>query len=196
VSSQEAKALIYYYRTHKHKRSLGDGSDYRAIDLIHIQTQWVRDIFNRIGYACVGEIRKATNQIVYPEMTAFNEWKIGGVQHPHLDTYSNVQIQNELVEETPSREWTVILHLNDEFNGGETYFPDQDNYTNTPKEGEGILFQGLYHQHGVNPVRRCSRYTISMWFTTDPKLILTDARTDDLTIDHHTIKAEDQPFPT
>lgn len=190
------KALVYYHKTHLHKRSIGDGTDYRAIDLLHIQTQWVRDIFNRIGYACVGEIRKTTDQIVYPEMSALNEWEIGGVQHPHLDTYSNIQKKHGTEEDTPSREWTVILYLNDEFGGGETYFPDQDNYVHKPTAGEGILFQGLYNLHGVVPVRRCSRHTISMWFTTNPQLIMTDSRTDNLNVDQHQLRTEDQPLPS
>jgi len=144
----------------------------------------------------VSEVFKYTDQIVYPEMCALNEWEIGGVQKPHLDTYSNIQLKHDTKEETPSREWTVILYLNDEFGGGRTYFPDQDNYTHEPTAGEGILFQGIYHSHGVTPVRRCSRHTISMWFSTDPNLILTDARTDRLDVDQLMIRDEDQPFPT
>ena len=190
MSPNQAKELIYFHKTHQHKRSIGDGSDYRAIDLLHIQTQWVRDIFNRISYRCVGEIFHCTDQVVYPEMTALNEWGIGGVQHPHLDTYSNVDKEHDFVEEVPSREWTLILTLNDDFGGGKTYFPDQD-YTHKPTECEGILFQGLYHLHGVEPVRRCSRHTISMWFSEDPDRILTDARTNDLSLDLHSLRLQD-----
>ena len=178
---------MYYHQTHKHKRSIGDGTDYRAIDLLHVQTQWVRDIFNRIAFRSVAEIFKSSNQIVYPEMTALNEWEIGGVQHPHLDTYSNVDKEHGTIEDKPSREWTLILTLNDNYNGGETYFPDQD-YVHKPTACEGVLFQGLYHMHGVNPVRRCSRHTISMWFTENPDLILSDERTNNLELDKITIR--------
>jgi len=190
VSSQEAKNLIYYHQTHKHKRSVGDGSDYRAIDLIHIQTQWVRDIFNRIAYRSVAEIFKETDQVVYPEMTALNEWDIGGVQEPHLDTYSNVEVKHDQKEEKPSREWTLILTLNDNYGSGETYFPDQD-YIHKPTACEGILFQGLYHSHGVYPVRRCARHTISMWFSENPDMILTDERTNNLDLDKISIRQND-----
>ena len=187
MTNQEAMNLIHFHQTHKHKRSIGDGTDYRAIDLLHIHTQWVRDIFNRISYDCVGEIYKSSNQKVYPEMTALNEWEIGGVQDPHLDTYSNVEIQHDQKEENPSREWTLILTLNDNYGGGETYFPDQD-YIHKPNACEGILFQGLYHLHGVYPVRRCSRHTISMWFTENSNMILSDERTQDLSKDKITIR--------
>ena len=190
MSQQEARELIYFHKTHKHKRSIGDGTDYRAIDLIHIHTQWIRDVFNRISYDCIGEIYKSTDQKVYPEMTALNEWAIGGFQDPHLDTYSNAEIMHNTVEEKPSREWTLILTLNANYEDGKTYFPDQD-YIHQPTACEGILFQGLYHHHGVTPVRRCSRHTISMWFTEDHKQILSDARTHNLDLDKITIRNED-----
>lgn len=188
LTENQSRNLIHFHKTHKHLRSVGDGTDYRAIDLIHIHTQWVRDIFNRIAYQSVGEIRKHSDQVVYPEMTAINEWEIGGVQEPHLDTYSTVELENDIIEEHPSREWTLILYLNEDFKGGETYFPDQDNYVHKPVAREGLLFQGLYHKHGVYPVRRNSRHTISMWFSTNPDNIITDDKTKDLEKDHYKLR--------
>lgn len=121
-------------------------------------------------------------------MIALNEWEIGGVQDPHLDTYSTVELNNDAVEDQPSREWTLILYLNENFKGGETYFPEQNNHIHEPKAREGILFQGLYHEHGVFPVRRNSRHTISMWFSTNPDMIITDERTKDLELDHYKLR--------
>jgi len=120
-------------------------------------------------------------------MTALNEWEIGGVQTPHLDTYSTWELEQDNKDEQPSREWTLILTLNDNYGSGETYFPEHG-YTHSPSACEGILFQGIYHLHGVNPVRRCSRHTISMWFTTNPDNILTDERTKVLTDSSYTLK--------
>lgn len=189
MNQHQAQELIHFHKTHKHLRSIGDGSDYRAIDLIHIHTQWVRDIFNRIGYQCVGEIFKESNQVVFPEMTALNEWEIGGVQTPHLDTYSTWELEQDDKDEHPSREWTLILTLNDNYGSGETYFPEHD-YTHSPSACEGILFQGIYHYHGVNPVRRCSRHTISMWFSTNPDNILIDERTKNLETNPRILRQE------
>ena len=188
VTEWEATNLIHFHKTHKHLRSIGDGTDYRAIDYIHIHTQWIRDVFNRVAYNSVGHIKKESDQTVYPEMIAINEWEIGGVQTPHLDTYSTVELDNDVVEEQPSREWTLILYLNDDFRGGETYFPEQNNYVHTPVAREGLLFQGLYHEHGVYPVRRGSRHTISQWFSTNPDNIITDERTKNLDLDHYTLR--------
>ena len=188
ITETESKSLIEWFKNHKHLRQIGSGEDYRGIDLIHIHTNWVRDIFNRVGHDVTSEIYHAVGTRVYPEMTAINEWEIGGVQEPHLDTYSTVELENDIIEEHPSREWTLILYLNEDFKGGETYFPDQDNYVHKPVAREGLLFQGLYHKHGVYPVRRNSRHTISMWFSTNPDNIITDDRTKDLEKDHYKLR--------
>ena len=57
-------------------------------------------------------------------MIAINEWPIGGIQHPHLDTYSNQEINHDTSPDKPSREWTCILYLNNNYHGGRTYIPD------------------------------------------------------------------------
>ena len=59
------------------------------------------------------------------------EWPIGGFQDPHLDTYSyqerdDVDYNEEEREKSPKREWTCIVYLNDDYTGGETYFPPTD----------------------------------------------------------------------
>jgi hypothetical protein len=48
----------------------------------------------------------------------------------------------------------------------------------------------------VNPVRRNSRHTISMWFSTNPERMLTDQRTNNLDEDHFDLRKQDSPMPT
>ena len=169
LSPTDCQSLIRYHLTHKHLRTVGDGSDYRAIDFVHIRTSWVRDCIRRAAQQCTSHIFQATGQHFYPEMIALNEWDIGGVQKPHFDTSNSEINENAVPEEGNSREWTCILYLNDNFNGGETYFPPSETYpighTHPIAPAEGLLFQGLYLEHGVNTVRRAPRHTISMWFT-------------------------------
>lgn len=132
---------------------------------MHIHNHEIRKSIAEVIVNLVGEIRKISDQVVYPEMIGINEWPIGGVQEPHLDTYSNQQVEAGTHEEKPAREWTCILYLNDNFKGGRTYIPDGEVYE--PETGAGLLFQGIYIPHGVSKVRRHPRHTISMWFTTD-----------------------------
>tara|TARA_Y100000004_G_scaffold47274_1_gene51965 strand:+ start:1857 stop:2363 length:507 start_codon:yes stop_codon:yes gene_type:complete len=133
-------------------------------------------------------------------MAALNRWHKGGHQDPHLDTYSNQEVNlNPSVEkeveegnEKPSREWTVIVYLNDDYSGGETYFPPSDYYpfgTQIEQEvGSGVLFQGIYHGHGVFKVRRGYRHTVSVWFTEDIEKAMTQRPVSDLGYNENTIR--------
>lgn len=197
LTKTECQTLVQWYKRHLHLRTIGDNTDYRAINKMHIHNPSVRDLFHKVDSHVIGEIRKETDQIVYPEMSSLTEWPIGGIQHPHLDTYSRYDIESTTSEEEkarlakhPSREWTLILYLNDDFKGGETYFPDQGTHY-TPTEGTGLLFQGIYLNHGVNKVRRDSRRTMSTWYTTDFSNILHPNPVSDLDIDKLSIKQQD-----
>jgi hypothetical protein len=46
---------------------------------MHIHTDWVRKAVAEVIVNLTGEIRKISDQVVYPEMIAINEWPIGGI---------------------------------------------------------------------------------------------------------------------
>ena len=181
VTPEEAENLIQFWKEHKHLIRIGSPSEYQGIRLLHIQTQWVRDIIWRVIYQLIGDIRKISDAVVVPEMVRLNCWPIGGEQHPHLDIYSNQEMELNTFHGNPSREWTCILYLNDDLRGGETYIPDgevlcHDNVKRAyppqsfpPVKGSGLLFQGIYIPHGVSKVRRNDRYTVSLWFSSNLK---------------------------
>ena len=165
MKPQTCQELIHYHKSHRHLTGVGDGSDYTGIRFMHIHTPWVRKAIAEVIVNLTGEIRKISDQIVYPEMIALNEWPIGGIQRPHLDTYSNQEVNHGTSPDKPSREWTCILYLNNNYHGGRTYIPDGEVFE--PMTGHGLLFQGIYIPHGVQKVRRHPRHTISFWFSTD-----------------------------
>ena len=165
MTPEVCQEMIQWHKSHRHLTGVGDGSDYTGIRFMHIHAEWIRYEVAKIIVNLVGEIRKTSDQIVYPEMIAINEWPIGGIQHPHLDTSSNQEVNHGTSPDKPSREWTCILYLNDNYHGGRTYIPDGEVFE--PETGSGLLFQGIYIPHGVQKVRRHPRHTISFWFTTD-----------------------------
>lgn len=181
-----------WMKKHQHLRTVGDGSDYTAVQKLHIFNQQIRDILNAIEYNLVGEIRKICDRVVYPETTLIAEWPIGGIQKPHTDLYSNTDINAGNDPACPSREWTCIVNLNDDYRDGRTYFPPSEHNPEIleiePETGSGILFQGIHHLHGVEKVRGCPRYTIAMWFTSDFNRILWDVPTKDLQTTHALIR--------
>ena len=186
ITEQESLNLIWFHRTHKHLRTIGDGSDYRGIEKQFIHTEWVRQLFNRIDFHIAGILSKITDKVYYPEMSTLNEWEIGGFQEPHLDTYASQELTELSKDEinhlkfNPNREWTLILPLNANFKGGECYFPAADNnpvsLCHSPAAREGVLFNGIEHLHGVKTVRRGSRHTIAGWYTSNPANMLSDFR--------------------
>lgn len=189
TSPQENQHLIQWFRENfQNLQSVGDGSDYFGINIIHIHDHFIRTLLRRIQFDSISAIYKDTGQRMYPEMCIMTEWPIGGFQDPHKDTYSSAELQYGLDDANapPRREWTLILNLNSNFGDGKTYFPDDD-YTHDPVSGQGVLFQGLYHEHGVQKVRRCPRYTIAMWFSGDTNNMMTDMVTDDLREDQFSL---------
>jgi hypothetical protein len=67
---------------------------------------------------------------------------------------------------TPWREWAGVIYLNDDFDGGDIYFPEEGELYK-PLAGSFILFEGS-RSHGVKAVTRGIRYTSPGWFTSDP----------------------------
>ena len=181
MSKERFQEIIQFHKSHRHLTGVGDGSDYTGIRFMHIKSPWLRQYVAEVIVDLVGEIRKTSDQIVYPEMIAINEWPIGGIQHPHLDTYSNQEMTHGTSPDKPSREWTCILYLNDNYKGGRTYVPDGEVFE--PEQGSGLLFQGIYIPHGVEKVRRHPRHTISFWFTTDVERCMPLNPVDDLSLD-------------
>lgn len=61
----------------------------------------------------------------------------------------------------------TIIYLNDDYEGGEIYFPDY-NKTIKPKAGDLVAFPDNENfRHGVNEVVGTTRYTTPRWFTTE-----------------------------
>ena len=181
MSKERCQEIIQFHKSHRHLTGVGDGSDYTGIRFMHIKSPWLRQYVAEVIVDLVGEIRKTSDQIVYPEMIAINEWPIGGIQHPHLDTYSNQEMTHGTSPDKPSREWTCILYLNDNYKGGRTYVTAGEVFE--PEQGSGLLFQGIYIPHGVEKVRRHPRHTISFWFTTDVERCMPLFPVDDLSLD-------------
>lgn len=57
---------------------------------------------------------------------------------------------------------TSICYLNDGYLGGQTYFAEGTIFK--PKRGRIIFFDGMFHKHGVIPVKKGPRYTLATWY--------------------------------
>ena len=91
---------------------------------------------------------------------------------PHTDILDidNPDYENDTYESQLQRfpylwsgHLSILTYLNDEYEGGELYFPELD-YAVRPKKGMIIMFPGnLHYVHGVAPITSGVRYTLSQW---------------------------------
>ena len=197
LTDEESQFIVNWFDTHKHLVTVGGETQYDGIRYMHIHNPQIRNIVDRIVYNLIGSIRRVDSVPVYPEMISINRWHIGGYQNPHLDTYSSQE--EHLIEEEifspellslKSRLWTTIIPINDEYRGGRTYIPECEDfprgYIHEPVKNTGLVFQGIYHSHGVEKVRRAPRYTIAMWFTQDPFKMQLGIPTKDMNLNEDT----------
>ena len=77
-------------------------------------------------------------------------WGPGMSGNPHIDA----------IEKEPFIEYSSVIYLNDEFTGGDIYFPKQ-NFSHRPKKYSAIFFPGNDYEylHGVSKVETGNRYT-------------------------------------
>uniref|UniRef100_A0A6Q2XKU4 procollagen-proline 3-dioxygenase n=1 Tax=Esox lucius TaxID=8010 RepID=A0A6Q2XKU4_ESOLU len=100
------------------------------------------------------------------------------LSHPvHVDNCLLVSEHNECIKEPPAythRDYSAILYLNDDFEGGDFIFSELDGKTVTavarPQCGRVVGFgAGKENPHGVTAVTKGQRCAVALWFTLDPK---------------------------
>ncbi|XP_059186030.1 prolyl 3-hydroxylase 1 [Centropristis striata] len=99
------------------------------------------------------------------------------LSHPvHADNCLLVSELNECIKEPPAythRDYSAILYLNEDFEGGDFIFTELDAKTVTaevrPQCGRVVGFgAGQENPHGVRAVTKGQRCAVALWFTLDP----------------------------
>lgn len=92
---------------------------------------------------------------IYTDILCFNRWRVGDKQHPHADDANGFEW----------RKFGCVLYLNEEYEGGEIYFPHH-NTTIKQKANTLAFFPGDEEfLHGVMPITSGIRYTLSTFWT-------------------------------
>lgn len=133
-------------------------------------------------------IRRAKRQVedrfgvtVKVEQFLLNRWRVGRYQDPHIDYFLEHEDNDPEVveyfngqpdffenfkEHFKTKNFSTILYINDDFEGGELYFSQYDNIELKPEANSAISFKGdTNHMHGVKTVTDGIRYTISLFWT-------------------------------
>ncbi len=112
---------------------------------------------------------QTASKLFYEEKFIFSEfidivyWGPGMSMDAHIDNYDYSKGTNPDTANLPFRYYSSICYLNDGYEGGYTFFPNE-NKACVPEKGKVVFFPS-YVEHGVTEVKVNPRYTIAMWFT-------------------------------
>ena len=127
-----------------------------------IRTKFDNDIYKIINYI----INYLNNEygIICSGDSGYCLRKIHGPTRLHKDGISVELIENRYIPIKKIRNMSIIIELNDDYDGGECYFPVQD-FKIKLKKGQIIAFPPYWtHPHMVSgPLNGTYRYTINTW---------------------------------
>jgi len=106
-------------------------------------------------------LEKYRPERIFSDSIMLCRWDVGKELTPHIDN------QATHAYSTPWRTYSSLVYLNDDFEGGEIFFP-RLKLALRPEQGLLVIFSsGPEHEHGVKPVTAGRRYTMPSWYTTD-----------------------------
>ncbi|MEI6311939.1 MAG: 2OG-Fe(II) oxygenase [Bacteroidota bacterium] len=101
-------------------------------------------------------------------------YAIGQEFQNHFDTFSeDLPVGKEHLARDGQRKYTMLVYLNDSFEGGATHFPNLDRIV-YPKQGRVLIFDNLDEQgkvveaslHAGLPVFKGKKYAMNIWVRT------------------------------
>jgi len=105
----------------------------------------------------------------YSDHLSVCRWSDGIFLNPHIDDMTDSEEEDSFWFN--HREFGSVLYLNDDFNGGETYYVHH-NKEIKPKAGRLVIHPGdESHRHGVRAADGGTRYTLSSFWTQDEKYL-------------------------
>ena len=126
------------------------------------ETAWLDledPIVNRVAQRCVSLTDRPINNCEKLQVLRYKE---GGFYKPHQDTFSDVKGNKRM--------YTIILALNDDYEGGETMFPNLRRKYKLNK-GDALFFHTLDNYelitskalHGGAPVKSGEKWICNLW---------------------------------
>lgn len=98
---------------------------------------------------------------IYPDLLQIMSWPVGIHMPPHADNAYPDGSRHAMAH----RDFSGIVYLNDEYDGGEFYFTGLDTVIQ-PKKGMLVAFTaGFYHEHAVLRIEGKERLTMPFFLT-------------------------------
>jgi hypothetical protein len=100
-----------------------------------------------------------------PTSPAMVRWLPGQLQMPHADKELHEGPDAGLPNDFPYYDIASLFYINNDYEGGELYFPNQD-IKFKPKPGAAYFFPGdMNYIHGVTEIKSGIRYTVPFFWT-------------------------------
>jgi hypothetical protein len=111
------------------------------------------------------EVDKFFHVNAAPTSPALVRWLPGQLQMPHADKELHIGDDRGKPNDFPYYDIAGLFYINDDYEGGELYFPNQG-IQFKPKKGAAYFFPGdLHYIHGVTEIKSGTRYTCPFFWT-------------------------------
>jgi hypothetical protein len=167
LTAPECDVIVSYTEKHlelfDNKQQPDSFWDKRVINVKDFQDHNIRDLIVHINKNVGSIIKQLTNREVYPDTLQVVRWIRGYELKPHADKENPDGNPHPF----PWRDFATLVYLNDNYVGGEIWWPNK-NKEIKPKKGSLVIFPGtLEFLHGVRETTEGSRYTLPSFFTLD-----------------------------
>jgi hypothetical protein len=125
----------------------------------------VIDIIEELQSRLKVEVDKFFKVDAFATSPAFVRWLPGQYQSPHADKELHIGEDRGKPNDFPYYDLSGLFYLNDDYEGGELYFPDHG-IQFKPKAGSAYFFPGdMNYIHGVTEITSGVRYVCPFFWT-------------------------------
>lgn len=162
ISNESCDEIVDWFRQQQ-KNQVNTGNtlfNNRTIPYSSVKDLKIKNLINTYRFDITSYARKKFKTTLYPDYTDLVYWPTG----LSMDVHADAVWLDGTPARFPYRYCAGVCYLNDDYEGGETYFPNF-NIETRPKKGKVVLFpSNLEYQHGVKKVVG-ERFTLPIWFT-------------------------------
>lgn len=170
ITNELCDELINYINTTYHdieKWGPGHNVNCKYVKIDAIENIEIKEKFDKNIYKIINNVIKILFNkygIMCSSDSGYCLRKIHGPTRLHIDGINIHSIDNRFLPVKKIRNMSIIICLNDDYEGGELYFPIQD-FKIKLKKGQIIAFPPYWtHQHmAFEPLNGTYRYTINTW---------------------------------
>lgn len=131
-------------------------------DDLKLRSRAIWNKINDIATETAVKVNETFNVVVAKPRIAITKMSVGAFQSPHPDKRIDTWVYMD--EYPQDNDLTAVVYYNDNFSGGELFFPQHD-VKIAPRRGMVVTYPGdNEHLHGVRQITGGTRYTTPLFF--------------------------------